>query len=43
MDEAGVIFRILEDINGEPLIQVSIGGAWSCMVYIEPAQSNVSV
>ena len=25
MDEAGVIFRILEDINGEPLIQVSIG------------------
>lgn len=38
MDEAGVIFRILEDINGEPLIQVSIGGAW-CALNLHKAMS----
>jgi hypothetical protein len=38
MNEAGVSFRVLEDTDGEPLIQVSIGGAW-CVLPLHKAMS----
>lgn len=38
MDEGEVSFRILEGINGKPLIQVSIGGAW-CVLTLHKAMS----
>lgn len=38
MDEGEVSFRILEYTDGEPFIQVSIGGAW-CVLNLHKAMS----
>lgn len=38
MDEGEVSFRVLQDSDGEPFIQVSIGGAW-CVLNLHKAMS----